>query len=314
MVTDGENKYMLEQWNLSNMLTSKTTELEIPYSDNSSVNLHSTSDYVAIVIKKEIIVYELVAGRKIMHVKYMKNIIGITNFNESFLIIADDGTFYEIDKNFKDIKLRFMISPLFERPMTKFVNVTNNMELTSTMNKKYLSNSNKLIACQFQNIILITEIKNTTFYIIDYIKVPLIISNEDDSTIKDINMVFNCDYTLLLVHYYKNNLVIINNLKPKDEISFKNKVCNSQTHVIQFNKKEKIVDFMFDDDYLYSITENGVITEWKLLKNGRKYRRKKFLTSLRNCKKFLNINKRKFIIHTALKISFIAINEVDQSF
>uniref|UniRef100_A0A0N5C0Z5 RAB3GAP2_N domain-containing protein n=1 Tax=Strongyloides papillosus TaxID=174720 RepID=A0A0N5C0Z5_STREA len=315
MVTECCDKYMLEKWNLSNILVPKMTEIEIPYSDNNSVNLHSTSDYVAIIIKNEIIIYELVSGIKIMYIKYNKNIVGISSFNELFLVVAEDGTFYEIDSNYKVIKLKFMISSLFTKPMGCIMEDINNMDTSNTL-------SRKLIICLFKDIILLTWIESTTSNMTNYTKIPVKIfegegkegEEEDEKLKKNINVVCNSDFTLLLLHYYKKNVAVVNELKLDDKISIENKICANQIHTIQFNKKEKIVDFMFDGEFLYSMTEGGIITEWKLLKNGRKYRQRQFVTSLKNCIKFLSINNRKFIIHTALKISFITINDIDQTF
>ncbi|CEF60724.1 Hypothetical protein SRAE_X000245700 [Strongyloides ratti] len=316
MLTECYNKYILEELNLSNILTPKMTEIEIPYSDNSSVNLHSTSDYVAIIIKKEIIIYELVSGIKMMHVKYNKNIIGINSINKSFLLAADDGTFYEIDDSFKNVKMKFLISSLFTEPMACIINEIDTINITTKIltNENYISNFRKLIIYLLKDSVLLAFIESTTLYINNYVKIPLIQRNiiEDGRQGKDINIVCNSDLTLLLIHYHKNNLAVINDLKPHDKISIENKICTNQSHTIQFSKKKKIVDFMFNGEFLYSITENGIITEWKLLKNGRKHRKRQFLTSLKNCIKFLSINNRKFIIHTALKISFITINDIDQ--
>uniref|UniRef100_A0A0K0EL66 Rav1p_C domain-containing protein n=1 Tax=Strongyloides stercoralis TaxID=6248 RepID=A0A0K0EL66_STRER len=318
LVTESYNKYILEELNLSNILTPKMTEIEIPYSDNSSVNLHSTSDYVAIIIKKEIIIYELVSGIKIMHVKYNKNIIGISNLNKSFLLAVDDGTFYEINDNFKDVKLKFIISSLFMKPIACLIKEINTIDIKTKLltRKNSSSNLKKLIIILFKDIILLTYIESTTFNINNYIKIPLIQKDiiEDGRLGKDINIVCNSDLTLLLIYYHKNNLAVINDLKPHDKISNENKICTNQSHTIQFSKKEKIVDFMFDGEFLYSMTENGIITEWKLLNNGRKHRKRQFFTSLKYCIKFLSINNGKFIIHTALKISFITINNIDQIF
>uniref|UniRef100_A0AC35TXP1 Uncharacterized protein n=1 Tax=Rhabditophanes sp. KR3021 TaxID=114890 RepID=A0AC35TXP1_9BILA len=157
-----------------------------------------------------------------------------------------------------------------------------------------------------------------TFYLVDYLSIPLlplqpttINQHVNDDAIQETTMTINDNCSLLLIHHHKRYHATIISLK-ETEISPKKITHNYQTHIIQLTKRERVVDYTFAGDYLYSLTNNGEISEWKLLAHGRKYCRNRYLSGLKKCNKFIKvIEGQKFVIHTALRISFVAVGGIE---
>lgn len=92
--------------------------------------------------------------------------------------------------------------------------------------------------------------------------------------------VFNVNnYRLLLVLIYLKSILNQNLFYRKPEYIFK------------FSKKvEQTVCLCWTNDSLYSLTKCGVVSKWKLGKNGRKKRESIIMLNLENCKQMFAIS------------------------
>ncbi|CAB3411124.1 unnamed protein product [Caenorhabditis bovis] len=88
---------------------------------------------------------------------------------------------------------------------------------------------------------------------------------------------------------------------------------SSPSHQLVFDGDENTVDLVCDNDNLYTLTNNGIISTWVLQENGRKYRGNLFNTGLLDCLQLLMAFPKKFVVQTVNAIHFLVFAPDEQA-
>ncbi|KAK0396029.1 hypothetical protein QR680_001534 [Steinernema hermaphroditum] len=79
------------------------------------------------------------------------------------------------------------------------------------------------------------------------------------------------------------------------------------TAMHEFKEECTTVDCCARGDVLYSLTQDGLISEWNLISSRRMIRKALYRTSLPNCLQILIADDKRFVIHTATKLAFLVV-------